>query len=129
MFEVGKDVLKYGFSVGHSDVTTRGRLKIIYRLFLLALIVFAGRTLQLGIQGTDRSRLSGVDNEWLVQRADIVDRNGDILAKNVESGHIILRNRAVREQDRDLVAQTIHQALPYEYSLSQAIELVNSPKR
>lgn len=129
MFEVGKDVLKYGFSVVHGDAVTRSRLKIVYTLFLLAFVIFAGRTLQLGIQGTDRSRLSGVDNEWLVQRADIVDRNGDILAKNVESGHIILRNRAVREQDRDLVAQTIHQALPYEYSLSQAIELVNSPKR
>lgn len=129
MFEVGKDILKYGLSVGHRDVTTRKRLKFIYRLFLLALIVFAGRTLQLGIQGTDRARMSGVDNEWLVQRADIVDRNGDILAKNVESGHIILRNRAVREQDRDLVAQTIHRALPYEYSLAQALELVKSPKR
>ena len=85
--------------------------------------------MQLGIQGTDRARLAGADSEWMVQRADIVDRNGDILAKNVESGHIILRNRAVREQDKDLVAQTIHEAMPYEYSLAQALELVNSPKR
>ena len=129
MFEVGKDILKYGFSAVRGNALTRSRLKIVYTLFLLAFVVFAGRTLQLGIQGADRSRLSGVDNEWLVQRADIIDRNGDILAKNVESGHIILRNRAVREQDRDLVAQTIHNALPYEYSLAQAIELVNSPKR
>ncbi|MBR5566627.1 MAG: penicillin-binding protein 2, partial [Alphaproteobacteria bacterium] len=64
-----------------------------------------------------------------VQRADIVDRNGDILAKNVASGHIILRNRAVREKDREAVARTIHEALPYEYSLADALALVNSNKR
>ena len=78
MFEVGKDILKYGFSAVRGNALTRSRLKIVYTLFLLAFVVFAGRTLQLGIQGADRSRLSGVDNEWLVQRADIIDRNGDI---------------------------------------------------
>jgi cell division protein FtsI (penicillin-binding protein 3) len=129
MYKVGKDILKHGFSVVCGDATTRKRLKIVYRLFLLAFVAFSIQTLRLGIQGTDRSRLAGSASEWMVQRADIVDRNGDILAKNVESGHIILRNRAVREQDRDLVAQTIHKAMPYEYSLAQALELLDSPKR
>lgn len=129
MFEVGKDILKHGLSAMGGNAMTRSRLKIVYVLFLFAFVIFGGRTLQLGIQGTDRARLAGADSEWMVQRADIVDRNGDILAKNVESGHIILRNRAVREQDKDLVAQTIHEAMPYEYSLAQALELVNSPKR
>ncbi len=129
MFEVGKDVFN------HCDVTAGGeksgriRLLVMYIAFMFMFVMFIGRTLQLGIQGTDRARLAGADTQWDVQRADIVDRNGDILAKNVESGHIILRNRAVREKDRDAVAQTIHQALPYEYSLAQAIELVNSDRR
>ncbi|MBP3397829.1 MAG: penicillin-binding protein 2 [Alphaproteobacteria bacterium] len=129
MFEVGKDIFRRGFTGARGDSVARSRLVFLYKVFLIAFIVFIGRTLQLGIQGTDRSRLAGADGEWIVQRADIVDRNGDILAKNVASGHIILRNRAVREQDRDLVAQTIHEALPYEYSLADAIELVNSDRR
>ncbi len=129
MFEVGKDIFKSGFTGVCVDANARRRLGIMHLVFLVAFVVFIGRTLQLGIQGTDRARLAGSDGEWAVQRADIVDRNGDILAKNVESGHIILRNRAVREKDRDAVAQTIHQALPYEYSLAQAIELVNSDRR
>ena len=128
MFEVGKDIFKHGFTGAHSDTTTRGRLKIMYTVFFIAFSLFAGRTLQLGIMGPNRERLAGADNEWLVHRADIVDRNGDILAKNVASGHIILRNKAVREKDREAVAQTIHQALPYEYSLADAIKLVNSSK-
>ena len=127
MFEVGKDIFKHGFT-GRAGNSARPRLQFMYVVFLGMFILFGGRTLQLGIQGTDRSRLAGASGEWDVQRADIVDRNGDILAKNVASGHIILRNRAVREKDRDAVAQTIHQALPYEYSLAQALELVNSPK-
>ena len=129
MFEVGKDIFKSGFSGVCGDAQARKRLGVMHLVFLVAFVVFIGRTLQLGFQGTDRVRLAGSDGEWTVQRADIVDRNGDILAKNVESGHIILRNRAVREKDREAVAQTIHQALPYEYSLAQAIELVNSDRR
>ncbi len=129
MFEVGKDIFRHGFVWGRGDATARKRLGVMNTVFLIAFLLFIGRTLQLGIQGTDRSRLAGADGQWAVQRADIVDRNGDILAKNVASGHIVLRNRAVREKDREAVAQTIHQALPYEYSLADAIKLVNSEKR
>ncbi len=129
MFEIGKDILKHGFAGVRGDIVGSRRLWFMNFAFLCMFCVFIGRTLQLGFQGTERSRLAGVDEQWDVQRADIVDRNGDILAKNVESGHIILRNRAVREKDREAVAQTIHRALPYEYSLAQAIELVNSDRR
>ncbi len=129
MFEVGKDVFRYATFGARGDGVARKRLFWVYVAFFCAFSLFVGRTLQLGIQGTDRSRLDGADSEWTVERADIVDRNGDILAKNVESGHIILRNRAVKDKDRDAVAQTIHEALPYEYSLADAIELVNSSKR
>ena len=129
MFEVGKDIFKHGFMGAQGDRTARGRLAFLHIAFAVLFCIFIGRTLQLGIQGTDRSRLAGADGEWAVQRADIVDRNGDILAKNVASGHIILRNRAVREKDREAVARTIHEALPYEYSLADALALVNSNKR
>lgn len=129
MFEVGKDIFKHGFMGAQGDRTARGRLAFLHIAFAVLFCIFIGRTLQLGIQGTDRSRLAGADGEWAVQRADIVDRNGDILAKNVASGHIILRNRAVREEYREAVARTIHEALPYEYSLADALALVNSNKR
>ncbi|MBE6461853.1 MAG: penicillin-binding protein 2 [Alphaproteobacteria bacterium] len=129
MFEVGKDIFRHGFIGVQGDGVARKRLKILNTVFLAAFVLFIGRTLQLGIQGTDRLRRAGADGQWMVQRADIVDRNGDILAKNVESGHIVLRNKAVRDKDRDAVAQTIHAALPYEYSLADAIKLVNSDKR
>lgn len=129
MFEVGKDILKHGFAGAQNDETTRSRLRIVYYLFLIAFVLFVGRTLQLGIQGTDRARRADAASQWTVQRADIVDRNGDILAKNVVSGHIILRNRAVQEKDKDLIAQTIHQILPYKYSVADALDLLNSSRR
>ncbi len=127
MFEVGKDIFKHGFAGAFGDRIGRQRLRIIYLCFIAAFFVFVVRTLQLGIQGTDRARLAGADGAWTIQRADIVDRNGDILAKNIMSGHIILRNSVVK--DRDAVATTIHQALPYEYSLADALELVNSGRK
>ena len=78
MFEVGKDIYKHGFT-GRAGNVARPRLQFMYVVFLGLFIIFGIRTIQLGIQGTDRSRLAGAAGEWDVQRADIVDRNGDIL--------------------------------------------------
>ena len=127
MFEVGKDVFKHGFMGAFGDRVGRQRLRIIYGCFVVAFAIFVSRTLYLGIQGSDQARRAGADGAWTVQRADIVDRNGDILAKNIMSGHIILRNSVVT--DRDAVAATIHQAVPYEYSLADALKLVNSGRQ
>lgn len=127
MFEVGKDIFKHGFNGVVADVNARRRLRFVYSLFVIAFVIFIARTLYLGIQGTDRSRLSGSDGVWTAQRADIIDRNGDILAKNIMSGHITLRPPYVK--DRDKAASVIHQALPYQYSLNDALKLVNSSRK
>ncbi len=127
MLEVGRDIFKHGFTGAHSRGAGCGRLRFVYWVFFWAFILFAARTLYLGAQGTDRARLAAADGAWTAARADIVDRNGDILAKNVMSGHITLRPGQVR--DRDRAAQMIHDVLPYEYSLSDALALVNSSRR
>ncbi|MFQ6739328.1 MAG: peptidoglycan D,D-transpeptidase FtsI family protein, partial [Alphaproteobacteria bacterium] len=54
--------------------------------------------------------------------ADIYDRNGEVLAKNIVSGHIMLRSKVV--EDVDATAQLIHRVLP-EYSVNDAIKLIN----
>lgn len=128
MFEVGKDIFRRGFSGKVGDTLVNRRLRSVYKyVFVIAFIFFAARTIQLGFEGTNRSRLAGVNGAWTVQRADIVDRNGDILAKNVMSGHITLRPNKVEEPDK--VALLIHQILPGEYSLNEALKLVNSSKK
>lgn len=129
MFEVGKDIFKHGFYGGRADRSAAGRLRIVYAVFFAAFVVFGLRTLQLGIQGSDAARRGAGFKEWNVMRADIVDRNGEILAKNVESGHIQLVKKFMRDEDREEIARTIHQALPYEYSLAEATSLVNSSQK
>ena len=126
MFEIGEDILRHNFFRSQNRDGHR-RMRWVYYVFVAAFVVFIGRTLALGIQGTDRARRGAADGEWMAQRADIIDRNGDILAKNIMSGRIILRPGAVK--DPDAVAQTIHQILPYEYTLAQALDLVNSSRR
>ncbi|MDR0741458.1 MAG: penicillin-binding protein 2 [Rickettsiales bacterium] len=127
MFEIGKDVFKNGFKTAGADSAARRRLRVIYSLFVIAFAVFVVRTLSFGIQGTDRARRGNGAGIWAVARADIVDRNGDILAKNVMSGHIVLRPAQVA--DRDAVAALIHQALPMEYTVSDALRLLDSGRR
>ncbi len=129
MFEVGKDIFKNGFTGGRGATPGRGRLRIVYMVFLSLFALFAIRTLYFGIQGTNQSRGTWGKGEWSATRADIVDRNGDILAKNIISGHIMLRPGHIKPAKRDAVAAVIHQAMPYEYSLSDALKLVNSSRR
>lgn len=127
MFDVGQDIFKRGFSGVRGDGAGRARMHTVYAWLRFAFVVFIGWTLYLGISGTDNTRRAVADGAWSVNRADIVDRNGEILAKNVESGHIVLRNRDIT--DKEAVANMIHRAMPYEYSLNQALELVNSSRR
>ena len=128
MFEVGRDILKHGFNTGRGNAEARKRLGWLHAVFLCAFVLFIGRTLQLGIQGSDRARRDGADGEWAVHRADIVDRNGEILAKNVASGTIQLVNKQVRDKDREEIARIIHELMPYKYTLAQAVNLVR-PER
>ncbi len=126
MFEVGRDISKYSFIGGVENKRGHGRLRIVYYVFLGFICLFGLRTLYLGIQGTDRTRNTGSSGNWVVSRADIVDRNGDILAKNIVSGHIQIFPNRIKEKDKDRAANLIHQILPYQYSVSDALKLVNS---
>ena len=126
MFEVGRDISKYSFIGGVENKRGHGRLRIVYYVFLGFICLFGLRTLYLGIQGTDRTRNAGASGNWVVSRADIVDRNGDILAKNIVSGHIQMFPNRIKEKDKDRAANLIHQILPYQYSVSDALKLVNS---
>lgn len=126
MFEVGRDISKYSFIGGGENKRGHGRLRIVYYVFLGFICLFGLRTLYLGIQGTDRTRNAGASGNWVVSRADIVDRNGDILAKNIVSGHIQIFPNRIKEKDKDRAANLIHQILPYQYSVSDALKLVNS---
>ncbi len=126
MFEVGRDISKYSFIGGVENKRGHGRLRIVYYVFLCFICLFGLRTLYLGIQGTDRTRNTGSSGNWVVSRADIVDRNGDILAKNIVSGHIQIFPNRIKEKDKDRAANLIHQILPYQYSVSDALKLVNS---
>ncbi|MBO7508828.1 MAG: penicillin-binding protein 2 [Alphaproteobacteria bacterium] len=124
MFEVGKDIIKHGFLGAGGNATGHRRLRLVYGLFAAAFVVFAARTFQFAIQGTNRSRPGAGSGVWIVNRADIVDRNGDILAKNIMSGHIVLRPRQV--QDADAVAAFVHELFPGEYSVPNVLAMIKS---
>lgn len=129
MFEIGKDIFKHGFYGGQADRTPVARLRIVYWVFFVAFIIFALRTLQLGIQGTDTVRdVVGVSG-WDISRADIVDRNGEILAKNLESGHIQLVKKYMEEKDKEEIARVISELFPYKYSVADAMKLIDSTKK
>lgn len=129
MFEIGKDIFKHGFYGGQADRTPVARLRIVYWVFFVAFIIFALRTLQLGIQGTDTVRDVVRVSGWDISRADVVDRNGEILAKNLESGHIQLVKKYMEEKDKEEIARVISELFPYKYSVADAMKLIDSTKK
>ena len=127
MFEVGRDIFRHGFTGIGGNTMGHRRLRFVYGFFLIAFVVFAGRTFQLASIGSNRVR-QGIGNaEWVVKRADIIDRNGDILAKNLMSCDIWLTPKQVKKRER--VAHFIHELFPYEYSEQNIFSLLNASKR
>ena len=126
MFEVGKDIYAYGGRVARMRDTERSRLHIVHVCISLLLAVFFVKTLYYGCMGTNKSGKADLGGDWTITRADIEDRNGVKLAKNVVSGHIMVRPTAVK--DIDAVAAKIHEVFPYKYSVNQAYQILKNKK-
>lgn len=128
MFEIGRDILNHRLKDVRVKRENSRRLSFVRFLFCLLFAVFIVRTLYLGACGNNAPRY--ISNNGIVSRADIVDRNGkDVLAKDVVSGHIIVRPSAIQDKDKDAAAALVHKILPYKYSLQNAIALINSDRK
>ena len=128
MFEIGHDILKHKLKDARVHRDNARRLSFVFFVFYALFGAFIVRTLFLGIDGNDVRHYNS--NSGIVSRADIVDRWGrDILAKDIMSGHIIVRPVAISDEDKNIAAQIIHQILPYKYPLQRAIELIDSGRK
>ena len=108
MFEVGRDISKIIKTRARAD--GQFRLRIVYAALAILFALSAMRTVYLGAIGLDVHRRGTGAAEWIAGRAPIVDRNGEILAMNVMSGHIVLRPHEVR--DVEMIARTINYIMP-----------------
>ena len=127
MFEVGRDIFKHGITGAIGNAVGHRRLRFVYGLFLAAFVVFAGRTIQLAAKGSDRVRQGVGKSEWVVKRADIIDRNGEILAKNLMTCEIDLTPKYVDEPDK--VAGVIHTLFEDEYPKQRVFDILKQKKR
>ncbi len=127
-FNVGKDILPHEYKGAIFNHESASRLRWIKGIFSFLFIVFVARTLQLGLQSNDyrKHNSGGVQIE---SRADIIDRNGVVLAKSVKSGNIKLFPPRVKEQDVNNVANVIHEIAPMDYSVEDALRLIRTGRR
>jgi cell division protein FtsI (penicillin-binding protein 3) len=127
-FDIGKDILphEYKGEIYHRESATR--LRWVFVAFATMFAIFVARTLQLGLQSNDIKKYSLTGNE-IEARADIVDRNGVVLAKSVRSGNIKLYPQKVDAKDINKVADVIHEIAPMDYSVNDALQLIRSDKR
>lgn len=127
-FNIGKDILPHEYKGAVYNRESAERLHWIKVCFVVLFCVFFVRTLQLGLQSSDYKKYNGSGIE-LESRADIIDRNGVVIAKSVKSGHIKLFPPRVKEKDINEVAAVIHDIAPMDYSVEDALHLIRSGKR
>ena len=126
-FDAGKDILPHEYKGITYNRESVKRLNIIKGFFLAFCVIAILRTLQFGFENSEYKKhtvtLSEID-----ARADIVDRNGVILATNTQIGHIKLYPPKVKEENIDDVARIIHEISPDEFSIEDALKYIRSGK-
>lgn len=127
-FNIGKDILPHEYKGAIYNRDSATRLRIVGWVFAFLFLGFIVRTVQLGLQHSDYTR-TNVFGKEIEQRADIIDRNGVVLAKSIVAGDIKLYPPSVKEKYVDDVARIINKIAPMEYSVEDALRLIRSGKR
>jgi len=126
-FYIGQDVLPHeckGIVYNHDSSE---RLRILHILFRFVFAVFIVRTLSLSLQHTEMSN-GNLNLRELESRADIIDRNGVVLAKSVKFERVKLYPSNVNKSYIDDIANVIHKIAPVDYNVSDALRIINSGK-
>jgi len=127
-FDIGKDILPHEYKGAIYNKESAIRLSVVKKIFGFLFVVFIARTLQLGLQSSDYKKYN-INGAEIESRADIIDRNGVVLAKSVKSGNIKLFPSRVKDKHIDAVANLIYQIAPMDYSIEDALKLIHSGKR
>ena len=111
-FIVGKDVLPHEYNTARVyNNNTAVRLKWLMWFVMVLFALFTVRTLQLALEPSEYVHY-GLNTNDVERRADIVDRNGVVLAKSVKSGNIKLYPPKVKDKDKNAVAKVISDIVP-----------------
>jgi cell division protein FtsI (penicillin-binding protein 3) len=103
--------------------TAHQRLMILMLIFIAATIVISGRLLWLSVAG-DSAASANAAAALLPPRADIVDRNGDVLARTIEAWSIGVHPKKLLGQPEVLAAQ-LAKLMP-ERTEAQYLEILKS---
>lgn len=127
-FVIGKDILPHEYKGAVFNHESASRLRWVRLIFSILFAIFIARTLELGLRRNDfeKNNSNGVE---IASRADVIDRNGVVLAKSVRSGNIKLFPPRVKEKDINEVAKVIHEIAPMDYSIEDAYNLIRSGRK
>ncbi|MBR5904318.1 MAG: penicillin-binding protein 2, partial [Alphaproteobacteria bacterium] len=128
-YQTGQDVLPHEYRESVHNKQSADRLKFLIGVVGFFFSLFACWTIVLSLQTSEYVKYYGLADSEIERRADIVDRNGIVLAKSVKSGNIKLYPPKVKEDDINKVAKAIHEISPGEYTINDALNLIHSGKK
>ena len=79
------------------------RIYILFFSFVSLILVFSLKITLVSIQKTDFSKTKNSSTHFVSARKDIVDRNGELLARNIQTYHAGIRSNLVKDKKKFLV--------------------------
>ena len=79
------------------------RIYILFFSFVSLILVFSLKITLISIQKTDFSKTKNSSTHFVSARRDIVDRNGELLARNIQTYHAGIRSNLVKDKKKFLV--------------------------
>ena len=79
------------------------RIYILFFSFVSLILVFSLKITLVSIQKTDFSKTKNSSTHFVSARRDIVDRNGELLARNIQTYHAGIRSNLVKDKKKFLV--------------------------
>lgn len=116
---LGTDVLGEYRARRHTLSARQGAvLLVIFPIFIFLCFY----TLNLGMHSNRRIRAAGTNTAEII-RADIIDRNGEILAKNIYSADLVMNAKQIKDGDK--AAAFVNSIFP-DISVNEVLEKIES---
>ena len=87
----------------HQNQISDDRIYILFFSFVSLILVFSLKITLISIQKTDFSKTRNENTHFISARKDIVDRNGELLARNIQTYHAGIRSDLVKDKKKFLV--------------------------
>ena len=87
----------------HKSKISEDRLYVLFSVFFSLILIFSISIFSISIQSSNFQEYKKVDQNSLFLRRDVVDRNGQLIASNINSYHAAVKPRLIKNKENFII--------------------------